>query len=38
MTAIVVVFIAVLFVLLVVVPTCIVIRDIRSGRPDSGVE
>jgi hypothetical protein len=38
MNAIVVVFVAVLVVLLVVVPTCVVIRDVRSGRPDPGVD
>jgi hypothetical protein len=38
MTAIVVLLVAVLLVLLVVVPTWIVIRDLRSGRPDPGLE
>jgi hypothetical protein len=38
MTAIVVMSLAVLLVLLVVVPTCVVIRDVRSRRPDPGVE
>jgi hypothetical protein len=38
MIAIVVLSVAVLLVLLVVVPTWIVIRDVRSGRPDPGVE
>jgi hypothetical protein len=38
MTPIVVLFVAVLLILLVVIPAWIVIRDVRSGRPDPGVE
>jgi hypothetical protein len=38
MTAIAVAFLAALLVLLVVIPTYVVIRDLRSGRPDPGAD
>jgi hypothetical protein len=38
MTVIAVLFIALLLALLFVVPALIVIRDVRSGRPDPGAE